>query len=108
MAKPYTGPADETCPHHLGELCSKVCPTCKFQQLFTIPGTDGVRYDCALLMHHVISIEGNRITQAVGAEIETFRNETVKDHRALIGGTVTIAQRAIEAAARQSKALDHK
>lgn len=100
MAKPYTGPADETCPHHLGELCSKVCPTCKFQQPFDrVRGPDSdITWECALLMHHVLTIQGTKTTQAVGSEIEAFRNETVEQNRALISGSVKIAQQALNAA----------
>lgn len=100
MAKPYQGGADETCPHHLGELCSKVCPTCKFQQPFDrVRGGDSdITWECALLMHHILTIEGTKITQKVGSEIEAFRNETVEQNRALISGSVKIAQQALTAA----------
>ncbi len=96
--KPYEGKSDETCPYRLGELCSTACPTCKFQQPYEVPGQDGIKWECALLMHHVLTIENTNITKRVGAEIEKFRNETVEQNRALISGSVKIAQKALTAA----------
>lgn len=98
MAKPYEGKADETCPHHLGELCAKVCPTCKFHQPFDIPGRDGITWECSLLMQQTLLIEHTAMTKRVGAEIEKFRNETVEQNRALMSGTVKVAQVALTAA----------
>ena len=96
--KPYSGPPDETCPYRLGELCSTACPTCKFQQPFEVPDVPGITWQCSLFMQHVLTIENTRAAKRVSSEIEAFRNETVEQNRALISGSVKIAQQALTAA----------
>ncbi len=98
MAKPYEGAADDTCPYQLGELCAKVCPTCKFQQPFEVPGRNGMMWECSLLMQQSLLMENTAVTRRVGAEVEKLRNETVEQNRALMSGAVKIAQHALTAA----------
>lgn len=91
--KPYNGPQDETCPYRGGKLCAKVCPTCKFQQPFGVPGTDGIKWECALWMQHVLTIEQTFGTHTIGKEVNALRNES-----ALVTGAVKIAQAALTGA----------
>ena len=98
MPKPYTGPADETCPLRGGALCSEVCPTCKFQEKFITyrretPTTPDVRYDCALFMQHVIAGETNQRVFEQSASIDAFKNEVVVQNKQAMSGAVVLAQR---------------
>lgn len=97
MAKPYDGAADDTCPHNLGELCAKVCPTCKFQQPFEVPGRNGITWECSLLMQQTLLMEHTIVTRQVGAQISEFRKETTEQNRGLMSGAVKIAQAALTA-----------
>src|SRR3989304_6540336 len=102
MHKLYTGNLEDTCPYMLGEPCRKVCPTCKFQQQFRIPTGQpapndvDIVWDCALLMQHKLTIEGNARLVQIAAETNAFRNETIQQNQALLSGTVKIAQVAIK------------
>jgi len=88
-----------------GKLCSKVCPTCKFQQSFTVTekatGAVSVRWDCALAFQTQLLMEGNLFTAGVQAAVESFRNETVRQTAQMLGGSVKIAERMLTAAERQ-------
>lgn len=98
--KPYTGHEKETCAYRGGKLCKNVCPTCKFQQSFTVTdnSTGAVKeiWECALLFQTQLTIENNIFTQGVQRSIESFRNETVREHQSLVHGTVKLAERMLE------------
>ena len=101
MSKPYTGPADETCPLRGGKLCAKVCPTCKFQTEFhgrdVATQTPRSRWDCAFFMQHTLQIEGNMFAFQNGASIDAFKNEVVVQNRQAMSGAVKLAERALNA-----------
>ena len=108
MAKKlYTGDPDETCPLRGGKLCVKVCPTCKFQQSFTVTnnvtGGVSVHWDCALTFQTQLLMEGNLFTQGVGQAVEGFRNETTARGNALLGGSVKLAEHVIAGVTRAEK-----
>lgn len=104
MVKPYTGAEDETCPYRGGKLCKKVCPTCKFQQQYVgvNPLTNEPMnvWECSHVMSVILQMENSKNLFRVGSAIESFRNETVDQHKALLSGTVKIAEKVIEGAGR--------
>lgn len=99
MRKLYTGEPDERCPLMGGKLCAKVCPSCKFQQSFTVTnnvtGEVSTHWDCAFTMQTQLQMEGNLFTQGIGRAVESFRNETVERSDALLSGSVKIASHMI-------------
>lgn len=103
--KQYQGDLDDTCPLRGGRACAEVCPTCKFQQSFTVTnnatGAVQVHWDCALTFQTQLQMEGNIFAQGIGQAVESFRNETSRRGDALINGSVKLAERAISAAERQ-------
>lgn len=105
--KLYTGDPDERCPLMGGKLCAKVCPTCKFQQSFTVTnnvsGAVSVHWDCALSFQTQLLMEGNLFTQGVGRAVESFRNETAARDGALLGGSVKLAEHVIEGVTRAER-----
>lgn len=104
MKKPYEGGIDERCPLMHGSLCSKVCPTCKFQIKVKgqnpNSGEDIDKWDCAFTFQALLAIESNFRLHQLGAATESFRNEVVNQNNSLIGGTVAVARAVI------SKSLD--
>lgn len=98
--KLYTGDPDERCPLMGGKLCSKVCPTCKFQQEFTMTdNTTGAvksHWDCALAFQTQLLMESNQIGIAGKDATDQLRKETVQEHQTLAHGTHVVAQRLIE------------
>lgn len=100
--KPYTGEAWERCPQMGGALCRKVCPTCKFQQQFTITeritGEVRIHWDCALAFQTQLLMEGNMLAHGVQHAVESMRNETIGAHRDLVSGTVKVAQQLLDGA----------
>lgn len=103
--KLYTGDPDDVCPLRGGRACVEVCPTCKFQQSFTVTnnatGQVQVHWDCAISFQTQLQMEGNIFTQGVGQAVESFRNETSRRGNALINGSVKLVERALDAVERQ-------
>lgn len=106
MIKPYIGDRDERCPHMGGKLCYKVCPSCKFQErlLGVNPQTGETieKWDCALRLHYLLTIEGNAKTYGVGAAIESFRNEVAKRSDTMMGGAHVIGRAIVSHAERSA------
>lgn len=101
MRKPYKGEPDEVCPY-LDKLCVEACPTCRMQQQYmgvnVNTGEPVPFWECAIVMHTLIAMEASRNTYGVARAVESFHSETVEQNKALIHGTVKIAERAIEGA----------
>lgn len=106
MTKPYTGPADDTCAMRGGKLCSKVCPTCKFQ--IHIRGLDPQSggeidiWNCSFALMPILTIENSKKQHETGAAVESFRNEVTKrngqmraDANAMLSGPRIVAQEMI-------------
>lgn len=100
--KLYTGDPADRCPYMGGKLCVKVCPTCKFQQQYTgvNPNTGETvpTWECSITMMTILLMENSKNTFRVGSAIESFRNETVEQQRALLSGTIKIAEKVINGA----------
>ena len=112
MPKLYTGEPDMTCPYRGGRLCAKVCPTCVMQieLLGKNPNTgeDMARWDCALRVQHVLTVEGNLYTMGVRSAVDDMKNEVVEQNHQALGGAVLLAQsalRSLPSAVEQPKLL---
>ncbi len=114
MVKLYTGAPDERCPYMGGKLCAKVCPTCKFQQEYRginpNTGEPVTAWECGIVMGPILQMEHSKNLFRVGSAVESFRNETVDQHKALLHGTFKIAEQVIDgttkiAAAEHAKQL---
>lgn len=80
MQKPYNGPEDEYCPQWQ-KLCKKVCPTCKWYDhirgMNPQTGEEIDRWDCAIALLPLLSIEVASQVRQGAAATESFRNDVV-------------------------------
>ncbi len=81
MAKIYDGPSDEKCPLWRS-LCSKVCPTCKWQTQIRgknpNTGQDIDRWDCAIPFQLLIGIEISKNALNGAAATDNLRNQSAE------------------------------
>jgi hypothetical protein len=111
MIKTYTGDNDQRCPLMNGQLCRKVCPTCRFQvDLIGKDPNTGVEvrgWDCVLDWQHKFAMDTTAAVHGLGAAIESFRNEVVAGRGDLLNGSVKLAEHVINGAYRAVQRIEH-
>ncbi len=78
------GPKDFICPFHRKSM-AKVCKTCPMWQHIRgrnpNTGEEFDKWDCALALMPVLTIENSMQQRQTGAAVESFRNEMVRLNR---------------------------